>query len=344
MTVTVHPSGFSYALSTGNITTTTFSGNNTLTVQPMRLDPVTLNAANAQALRGGHAPVTVNVTSSNTTVGTIVGSPVVFNANEVSKTVQFDPANNGTTTLAIPAPPPTGFSTPSNLQQITATVTAPNINLSPGSTQIGLDLQVSAQINFGVAPPTRRDVTVISNNPAIATITTDPLLEGGSTLTFTNVPVTLPGTTVGTFFIQGRSLGTTTLTVQAPGYNDATLNVTVNPSGFSYTLSTGNITTTTGAANTTLTVQSMRLDPLTLNPTFAQALRGGHAPVSVDVTSSNTTVGTIVGSPVVFSATQLSKTVQFNPATVGTTTLAIPPPAGFSTPINLQQIIATVNP
>ena len=120
--------------------------------------------------------------------------------------------------------------------------------------------------------------------------------------------------------------------------------MTVNPSGFSYALSTGNITTTTGAANTTLTVQSMRLDPLTFNPTSAQPLRGGHAPVSVDVTSSNTTVGTIVGSPVVYSANQSSKTVQFNPATVGTSTLAIPPPAGFSTPINLQQIIATSIP
>jgi hypothetical protein len=344
MTVTVHPSGFSYTLSTPNITTTTFSGNSTLTVQSMRLDPVTLNAAGAQVLRGGHGPVSVNVTSSNTTVGTILGSPVVFNANESSKTVQFDPENGGTTTLAIPAPPPTGFSTPSNLQQITATVTAPNINLNPGSVQIGLDLQVSALISFAVAPPTRRDVTVISNNPAIATITTDPLLEGGSTVTFTNVPATLPGTTVGTIFIQGRSLGTTTLTVQAPGYNNATLSVTINPSGFSYALATPNITTTTAGANTTLTVQSMRLDPLTLNPTSAQPLRGGHASVSVDVTSSNTTVGRIVGSPVVFSVNQSSKTVQFDPLAVGTTTLAIPPPVGFSTPINLQQITATVNP
>ena len=76
----------------------------------------------------------------------------------------------------------------------------------------------------------------------------------------------------------------------------------------------------------------------------AQPLRGGHASVSVDVTSSNTTVGRIVGSPVVFSVNQSSKTVQFDPLAVGTTTLAVPPPVGFSTPINLQQITATVNP
>ena len=344
LTVTVHPSGFSYALSTGNITTTTFSTNNTLSVQSMRLDPETLNAANAQALRGGHAPVTLNVTSSNTTVGIIVGSPVVFNANESSKSIQFDPANGGTTTLAIPAPPPTGFSTPSNLQQITATVTAPSMTFNSGSVQVGVDLQVSAQINFSVSPPTRRDVTVTSSNPAVATITTDPLVTGGSTLTFANAPATLPSTAVGTIYIQGRSIGTTTLTVHADGYNDDTLTVTVHPSGFSYTLSTGNITTTTFSGNTSLTVQSMRLDPVTLNAANAQALRGGHAPVTLNVTSSNTTVGTIVGSPVVFNANESSKSIQFDPANGGTTTLAIPapPPTGFSTPSNLQQITATV--
>jgi len=185
---------------------------------------------------------------------------------------------------------------------------------------------------------------VTSNNPAVATITTDPLVAGGSTLTFANAPASLPGTTVGTIYIQGRSIGTTTLIVHADGYNDDTMTVTIHPSGFSYALSTGNITTTTFSTNNTLSVQSMRLDPVTLNAAGAQVLRGGHGPVSVTVTSSNTTVGTIVGSPVVFNANESSKTVQFDPLAVGTTTLAIPPPVGFSTPINLQQITATVNP
>ena len=116
-----------------------------------------------------------------------------------------------------------------------------------------------------------------SSNPAVATITTDPLVAGGSTLTFANAPATLPGTAVGTIHIQGRSIGTTTLTVHADGYNDDTMTVTVHPSGFSYTLSASNITTTTFSGNNTLTVQSMRMDPVTLNAVSAQVLRGGHA-------------------------------------------------------------------
>ena len=58
---------------------------------------------------------------------------------------------------------------------------------------------------------------------SIATITKDGTVEGGTTLTFTNVTTT----SIGTVYIQGRSLGTTTVTVQAPGYDDAVANVTV---------------------------------------------------------------------------------------------------------------------
>jgi hypothetical protein len=296
--------------------------------------------AAAQTLRGGFAgPVNVGVTSSNTTVGTIVNSPAVFNPNDSSKSVQFDPASAGTSTLSVV--PPAGFTTPSNLQQLTATVTAPNIGFSLGtSTQIGLDLQVSSQINLALAPPSARDVTVTSNNPAVATITTNPLVEGGPTLTFPGIS----GTVAGTIYIQGRSLGTTTITVQAPGYNDATLNVTIHPSGFAFQSGTANFSVTAGALNRTIGVQTWRLDPTTLAVAANQALRGGYGSVNLAVTSSNTTVGTIVNSPAVFGANDASKNVQFDPAAAGTSTIRVVQPAGFTTPLNLQQITATVTP
>ena len=113
-------------------------------------------------------------------------------------------------------------------------------------------------------------MTVTSNNPAIATITAAAADEGTSTVTFTNVPATLPGTSVGTFFLQGRSIGTTTLTVQAPGYNDATFNVTVQPSGFAFP-GTTNFSMTTSASDRTLTVQPFRLDPTFLTVLGARA-------------------------------------------------------------------------
>src|SRR5260221_10908516 len=167
----------------------------------------------------------------------------------------------------------------------------------------------------------------------------DHTLEGGTTLTFTNVTTT----SVGTIFVQGRALGSTTLTVQAPGYNDGTSNVAVDPSGFY--LNGSNFTTTAHSANTTLTVSAARLNPTTLNVALGQELRGGLSTVNVAVTSSDPTVGTIVNSPAVFNGGDLSRTVQFDPLAAGTATISLgTTPPGFSTPSNQQQITATVTP
>jgi hypothetical protein len=115
--VPVQPSGFVFG--TGDFATTSDSGNTGLLVYSARLDPVTLNVAEQQAVRGGRT-VSVPVTSGTTAVGTIVGSPVVFNPNELQTFPEFNPAAAGTTTLTVGVP--TGFSTPTNGRQITATV------------------------------------------------------------------------------------------------------------------------------------------------------------------------------------------------------------------------------
>jgi hypothetical protein len=163
-------------------------------------------------------------------------------------------------------------------------------------------------------------------------------VAGGTSLTLTNVTTT----TVGTIFAQGRGLGNTTITVTAPGYTNGVSNVTVDPSGFILNMS--NITTTAGAANTTLRVDAARLTPGTLNYVTSQPLRGGLT-VNVPVTSSNTAVGTIVGSPAVFNpGDTVNFGTAFDPAAAGTSTVGIATPAGFSTPSNLQLITATVNP
>jgi hypothetical protein len=130
--------------------------------------------------------------------------------------------------------------------------------------------------------------------------------------------------------------------VQAPGYNAGTSNVTVDPSGFY--LNSSSFTTTASSANTTLTVSAARLNPTTLNVALGQELRGGLSNVSVTVTSSNPTIGTIVNSPAVFNGGDMSRTVQFDPLAAGTATISLTPPPGFSTPSDRQQITATVNP
>ena len=219
----------------------------------------------------------VPVTSSDTNVGTIVGSPAVFNAGDAVRisrppSIRWRWARPRSASRRRPA-----SSTPSNFQSIAATVNSPNITIA--SATVGRDLQEGVSISLQSAPPSPVTVTVTSNNGAIATITKDGTVAGGTSLTFTNVT----STTVGTIFVQGRGLGNTTITVTAPGYVNGVSNVTVDPSGFILNMS--NFTTTAVAANTTLRVDAALLNPGTLNYQQSQALRGGLT-VNVAVTSS----------------------------------------------------------
>jgi hypothetical protein len=202
---TLHPSGF--ILNTNNFTTNTFAPNVTIRIDASRLNPTNLHWAQTMELRAG-LTVPVTVTSSNTAVGTIVGSPVSFSGGDLLKNVAFDPQSSGTSTVSITTP--TGFSTPGDFQSAVATVTAPNITV--GSATVGRDLQMTVQITLASAPPSPVDVTVTSNDDTIATVTRDGAIAGGASVTFLGVT----GTNVGFVYVQGRSVGTTSLTVSAP--------------------------------------------------------------------------------------------------------------------------------
>ncbi|HEX7795014.1 MAG TPA: hypothetical protein VF456_11715, partial [Vicinamibacterales bacterium] len=329
-TITFQPSGF--YLQTANFSTTSFSTNTTISVASARLDPLTLNTAQNQPIRGGFAPaVDVSIGSSDPTVGTIIGSPISFGANDASKSAAFDPLNAGTSTISLTTP--AGFSTPSNAQQITATVTAPAITI--GNATVGKDLQVTANVSLGVAPPAPVNVTVTSSDGNIASVTDTATVAGSNTVTFMNVT-----TASVNVIVQGRGIGSATITAHATGYVDGSSTATVDPSGFY--LQTSAISTTTFSTNSSFGVGLARLNPQTLAFAQSQPLRGGLSNVNVTVSSSNTTVGTIVGSPVTFNATDLSKSLAFDPANAGTSTVSVSAPAGFSTPSTNQQLTATV--
>lgn len=85
------------------------------------------------------------------------------------------------------------------------------------------------------------------------------------------------------------------------------------------------------------------LDPVTLNVSSSQQLRGG-ATASVVVSSSDPLVGTISTSPVVFSGGDLQLSTTFQPAGAGSCTVSLTQPAAFDPPSNGFQINATVNP
>jgi len=119
--VDVDPSGF-VIFTPSNFTIDENAANRNIQLRSSRLNPVTLYRAADQRVRGG---LTVNValSNSNTSAGTIVTNPVVFNPNISIVSTQYDPVAPGVSIISLNTPP--GFDTPSNLQQITATVTGP---------------------------------------------------------------------------------------------------------------------------------------------------------------------------------------------------------------------------
>jgi HSP20 family molecular chaperone IbpA len=224
-------------------------------------------------------------------------------------------------------------------QQIVATVTAPPISVQTTSITTGANLEVSTYAYLSQTPPSPVTVTVTSNDTSKVTLSTGPTLMGTGSLSYTNTSTT----SAFTYYIQGHATGTTTLTLSAPGYSNATINITVDPSGF-VIYSPGNFSTTTFSTSTSLTLAPAILTPGSLTVLGYASLSPGAGSPSITVTSSNPAVGTVT-SPVTYNAGDYLNSATFQPTTAGgTTNLSISTPAGFSTPLpsSTQQITATV--
>lgn len=342
-TATVIPAGFVIRGSLP-ITTTSFSGTSGITVDLVLLNTGTptvsqdCNTSGSCWLSPGTGPFSIPMTSSNTGVGTITTSPLVFASGSNSATTSFRPVAAGTSTITLGVQP-AGFTAASNgTFSGTATVTAPNIQISSSTATTGVNLEVPLQFNLGQTPPSGVTITVTSSNPSVAIVSSSGTATGGATATFSGIT----NTNQLTFYVQGLALGTTTLTISAPGYNSATSTVTVDPSGF--VLQISSFTTTPTSGETQIPIYPAILAPGSLTYIAAAELNPGVGTVDVPFTSSNTSVGTILTSPLVFTGGNTVQNATFQPVANGSTNLTIgAAPAGFSTPSQMQQITVTVN-
>jgi hypothetical protein len=155
-------------------------------------------------------------------------------------------------------------------------------------------------------------------------LSTSPTAVGSKSITFTDVT----GTGSQSFYVQGLAQASTTLTAQAAGYDDRQTTVSVTPSGFHLSsgnagsVNLGDFSITTLSANRTMSVHAYRLtDDGALQS--RQELRAGLDPVEISVTSSDTAVGQITTSPVVFTTGQAWQLTEFEPLTAGTTTITM---------------------
>ena len=324
-TITVHPTGFFMGYPFTSFSTTTFSDPTGLNVYTAGLDPTTLNLSeNYLQVSPGVAPFQVGFTNSTPATGTLSATSVTFSPGDNQHAVTFQPVAAGTSTVTLVTP--TGFATGTQYQSVVATVTAPAIYVS--SQETGVNLQNQMYIGLPVSPPTGHPVTVTvtSSNPAVAVFSSSATAVGAASVTFTNVT----STGVGYIYIQGKGAGTSTITVSAPGYTSGTNTITVDPSGFTYYYSRPPFTTTTFSSANQIPVYTTSLQNGNVY-NLGLALSPGVTPVTVVVTDSAPSVGTISSAALVFSPGDGSHTFNFQPVSAGTATIAISTPAGYTT-------------
>jgi hypothetical protein len=139
----------------------------------------------------------------------------------------FDPISNGVTTVTTSGPP--GVLTMSVTGIRTVTVTTPTFLFADPNPVIGTGLQLSTPTYLSASEHGGVVVTVTSSLQSLLLVSSDPLVAGSGSM-----QVTLPnGTSFVPIVLQALEnvTGTATVTVSAPGFNSASMTVTVTQSG-----------------------------------------------------------------------------------------------------------------
>lgn len=273
----------------------------------------------------------VTLTTDDPTIATAPPN-VMIPAGGTSVLVPITAVATGATTLRANA-----TDIPEATVSINVFLAAINLN---NTAPIGDDLQVGySGTILPPAPAGNLVVTITSDDPAMLLVANSATAAGSPS---TTVTVSAGSSTIPTFYVHSLSdTGSASLTASAPGYAPDTATFSLVPSGF-IIWAPGDFTTHTLAPPTNIQIRPVRLDPLTYSYTANQAVRGGITPVQVDVTSSDTSVGVITTSPIVFNGGATFVNTAFDPVGAGTSNIDVLPPAGFDMPANFTQITATV--
>jgi hypothetical protein len=312
--------------------TTTASGDSQLSVFSAQLDAGG-NFVTTMAVAGGTS-VNVNVTSSNTSVGTITSSPVTIAGGNNTATTSFHPVANGSTTVAVATSDPHFVSSPNGTT--TVNVTTPSL-LIFGGTVIGNKLEQSGSIILSAPAPTGGLQVTIAVVSGPATVSNSATTAGAA-----STVVTIPaGTSSGTYFMQGTAnSGTVVIRATAPGFTSSPASVSdsVAPSAIIIGGPNGGYafpdSVSLAGGPSPLTIGVAVLDPNSFSVVdTSQSLAPGQT-LSIAVSNTNPSAGT-VPSPVSFPGGNAMVTPNFTPATAGqSTVLGVTQPSGFTTPVN----------
>jgi hypothetical protein len=285
------------------------------------------NYIGTQGLAGG-LTANVTVTSSNTSVGTISGSPAVITGSNNSATVQFQALSQGQSVLT--AVTPSGYTTPTQFATVNVMVGQPRIVIDGGNT-IGKNLQRTGTIILLGATAPSNGLTVHLAASGMVSLSTT-----GTDAGFTSINVTIPvGQSSGTYFMYGLDVsGSATITATAPGFTTGTGTETLTPSGIVIAGPQGvgltTFNTPLASGNQPLSISTAQIDS-SGNFIQTQAL-AGTASLTISLTNTDATVGTVPATVTITPGNDTG-TVQFHPLKVGTTSIGVVQPSGgFTAP------------
>jgi hypothetical protein len=312
--------------------TTPGAGLSGLTVYPALLDS-TMNVVELQQIRGGLS-VDVDIASSNALVGTIAASPVRFTGGAAYADTQFQPAISGSTVLSINTP--AGYSVPSRHSSLTATVRAPGIGVEDGVV-IGKNLQAPGTVLLGEPAPSSGLSLTLTSNSGQLLLSASPTTAGSASITI-NIPA---GQSSAPFVMQAfAESGTATYTVTAPGYGSRSATVSFAPSGIVIAGPLGPgfpLSMPVSAGSQEVTVSTALLHPDTGSYVMSQPLAGG-TDLAVSLTSSDSAVARIQSAVTIRGGTD-SVVMPFTLLSVGSVTLSVETPAGFTTPRHFANLV-----
>jgi hypothetical protein len=294
-----------------------------------------------QPIAGGTA-VTVEVTSSNSSVGTIKPSTVSIEAGGVYAESEFQPVSAGETMVKVSVPP--GFSTPAPLGTLPTTVVTPGIAVTSEAT-IGQNLQIAGSLSLGEpAPAGGVTVTLTSKDPKRLLLSLTATAVGSESIKLTIPPRGFSSP----YYLQALAdSGTESYVASAPGYRSRTGTITLAPSGMVMGGPQGppdeaelfrkeeadnihGFVTKVGGHPTAVTVFAAQLDPKTGRAAdlTVQSMRPGVS-AAIILKSSNSSVGRLDPPELVIQPGTDRAITNFIPAGAGSTDISIISPPGF---------------
>ena len=281
-------------------------------------DTITLGQA---APTGG---VSFTISSDKTSVAYPYPTSVTVPAGATSATFSIYAAAVGNTTIRVNSP---GFAEATTAVSVNGTMSLGASYL----TQPAAKLYVPNTVTLNYRPTAATSVTITSSNPAVLLLSTDPNVTGFASITMSTATTTTP-----VFYEQGQAGGTVNLTITATNYTTLVQPVTVNLPTVQLVplIQNKTLSLTEASGEIDVALGEFRSDGVFIgncafNSPLGCKLNPGVS-LTIDVTSSNSAIGTLTSSPVTLTpGTQLAVT-RFQPVGAGTANVTLGTfPAGF---------------